>query len=354
MPRSVNPDQCTDPQAFAAQEDCVPCGECGVNNGALPWYYGAPSVMSRRRCNRPTTTLSPDVYSFYEIARRDSGISANRGASLVWADAASTTKDYELEECATICQGVGSTYFMHGKSARSQDCACYPVGEGLDVGDGDGNTNWDIYKITGTVPSTTLAMIPAPSLAPGTCTECMTAGFTWVVGYEEHHCCLSGDWTDCSCLVECVVDVAECANVPAPPAPTPSDWTGFSPSPDWFSPSPDWFSPSPNAAPSPSVVMPAPSPNDWTGFSPSPAAAPSPSAWPPAPTPQLPAPTPSEGHEPCLKISREVLHKVEAMGYRVLTCDQRRRMRRLKGLNPGPPCAKSKSSSGAQHAFFHI
>lgn len=41
---------------------------------------------------------------------------------------------------------------------------------------------------------------------------------------------------------------------------------------------------------------------------------------------------------PCIHVSQSVLDSVRAAGYEPRTCEQTRRLRRLKGLNPGPPC----------------
>lgn len=144
LPRKINPSSCTNPQVYAASLGCVPCGECSINQAVLPSYYGAPAVMRRRRCERPTTTLSPSVYSGFMIERRNSGTRL----TLVWPNPGNPKADYELKACANECKAKGSTYFIYGKSARNKDCGCVKPGQTLDTG--DGNTNWDVYKITAT------------------------------------------------------------------------------------------------------------------------------------------------------------------------------------------------------------
>merc|ERR1740121_3135899 len=55
--------------------------------------------------------------------------------------------------------------------------------------------------------------------------------------------------------------------------------------------------------------------------------------------------------KPCVKLDRTTVQAIETMGFRLVTCEEKRRRRRLQGLNPGLPCKKSKKQ---EVSAFHI
>lgn len=160
LPRSVEPAKCKNPQQYAADLDCVPCGECNLSKP--PQWMGGPAAISRRRCTRPTTTPPPSG-SFYEVEMPNSGVLN----TVIGANPTDPKADYELENCAMICGYKGSAYFIYGKSYRNKDCACITPGEELKAG--DGNTNWDVYKISGDLPATTTTTTTTTTTEPERC-----------------------------------------------------------------------------------------------------------------------------------------------------------------------------------------
>lgn len=48
---------------------------------------------------------------------------------------------------------------------------------------------------------------------------------------------------------------------------------------------------------------------------------------------------------PCAQVSQSQIQRMRKVGYELRTCESSRRLRRLKGMNPGPPCPKEKDQN---------